>query len=165
MFNYIWRIKIARLGFFEKEWKRVSSVKRDRWALWRTGMSFIYMRYNVGERQEPWGTPASIGLLLERELAVLTLNDRFDWIVEIRGMGMLIRSNLSSRPSCHTLSKAFSISSHVRIQLLYTRSTLRVHPVTQAATGFYPSNLIIVEHCVYNYTGDRRDWLQFYHLF
>lgn len=56
----------------------VSSAKRATDALLLTGMSFVKMRYKVGARQEPCGTPAWISRREDSLSSIRTRKDLFE---------------------------------------------------------------------------------------
>lgn len=70
-------------------------------------------RYSVGARQDPWGTPARTARGEESWSSMRTQKQRFDKNDEIVLMihgGMFKVDILYMRPSCQTLSNAFSTS-------------------------------------------------------
>ena len=91
----------------------VSSAKRLVQVPGVEGISFMYDMNRIGERQDPWGTPA-IGVLgveksepTRTEYVLSKLNDCTRLTTE---GGTCSWSSLYSSPSCHTLSNAFSKS-------------------------------------------------------
>lgn len=64
----------------------------------------------MGDKQEPCGTPAAMFLLFENELSMRTLNDRFEMKSCMILYEVLYDTSLWISPSCHTRSKAFSMS-------------------------------------------------------
>ncbi|GBP49735.1 hypothetical protein EVAR_33490_1 [Eumeta japonica] len=74
-------------------------------------MSSVYVAYELGDKQLPYGTPARIGR--EADSALLTATQKLRWwrkptmaLVSTGGSG--VSSSLWRRPLCHNLSKAFS---------------------------------------------------------
>lgn len=91
----------------------VSSAKRFVRVPGVEGMSFMYAMNSIGERQDPWGTPA-IGVRgveksdpTRTEYVLSEMNDCTSLTSE---GGTCSWSSLCSSPSCHTLSNAFSKS-------------------------------------------------------
>lgn len=74
----------------------------------------MYCMYRRGERQDPWGTPASIFLIDDWMSEIFILNfrlNRNDFTILIKCIGILvIVCSLWIRPLCQTLSNAFSMS-------------------------------------------------------
>jgi hypothetical protein len=83
----------------------------------------------VEDKTEPCGTPASIYLGVDNSPSTATLNflcDRKEVISLINFTENSILANLYSKPVCHVVSKAFSISKNtaaVDILLLKLRVT------------------------------------------
>jgi hypothetical protein len=74
---------------------------------------YIYILYKVGDRTEPCGTPAYISL----GVGISPMNETLNFLWERKEPISLIRvienfnlDNLYSKPMCHVVSKAFSIS-------------------------------------------------------
>ena len=66
-----------------------------------------------GPSTDPCGTPASIFLVVDVVSSILTLNVRlvrYDSVMFVIAGGIPLTFILQRSPSCHTLSKAFSIS-------------------------------------------------------
>jgi hypothetical protein len=71
------------------------------------------MLYKVGDRTEPSGTPACISLAVNISPSTKTLNfrrERNELMSLIKLVGNSSSDNLYSKPGCHVVSKAFSIS-------------------------------------------------------
>ncbi|CAI6356474.1 unnamed protein product [Macrosiphum euphorbiae] len=76
-------------------------------------MSLMKAMNSKGDRHDPWGTPASGCLSVEKVDPTLTEYDRFDKndLTRLTSCGAVLSlSSLCSSPSCHTLSNAFSKS-------------------------------------------------------
>jgi hypothetical protein len=71
------------------------------------------MLYKVGDRTEPCGSPACISLAVDISPSIETLNfrrERNELMSLIKLVGNSSSDNLYSKPGCHVVSKAFSIS-------------------------------------------------------
>jgi hypothetical protein len=71
------------------------------------------MLYKVGDRTEPCGTPACISLAVDISPSTETLNflcERKELMSFIKLIENANLDNLYSKPGCHVVSKAFSIS-------------------------------------------------------
>lgn len=91
----------------------VSSAKRFVQVPEVEGISFMYDINNIGERHDPWGTPA-IGVLgdekAEPTRTEYVLSELNDCTILTNDGGTCNWRSLYSSPSCHTLSNAFSKS-------------------------------------------------------
>ena len=73
----------------------------------------MYKLYNIGDRTEPWGTPAFISLGVDVSPSTETLNfllERNDLISLTVLTEKFNLSNLYSNQGCQVVSNAFSIS-------------------------------------------------------
>lgn len=87
----------------------MSSAYTANLTLGELGMSLVCRIKSSDPRSEPCGTPAQIGLSVERSENCLTqkvLPERYDRIKEIMCGGMPSRPILYRSPSCHTESNA-----------------------------------------------------------
>jgi len=91
----------------------VSSAKRFVQVPEVEGISFMYDINNIGERHDPWGTPA-IGVLgdekVEPTRTEYVLSESNDCTILTSDGGTCNWRSLCSSLSCHTLSNAFSKS-------------------------------------------------------
>jgi hypothetical protein len=74
---------------------------------------YVYRLYNVGDRTEPCGTPACISLGADSSPSTESLNflwERKELISLIKLDENFNSDNFYSKPKCHVLSNAFSIS-------------------------------------------------------
>jgi hypothetical protein len=73
----------------------------------------MYILKRVGERTEPCGTPACITLGIDNSPSTETLNFLYERKELISLIKLVKSSNLDSlysKPECHVVSKAFSVS-------------------------------------------------------
>jgi hypothetical protein len=74
---------------------------------------YLSMLYKVGDRTEPWGTPARISLGVDISSSTETMNlhcERKELMSFIKLVENSNLDNLYSKPECHVVSKAFSMS-------------------------------------------------------
>jgi hypothetical protein len=94
-------------------YRQVSSAKRARWTPCVWGASFIYILKRVGDKTEPCGTPACITLGVDISPSTETLKFFCVRKEPISLIKLFENSNLDnfySKPECHVLSQAFSMS-------------------------------------------------------
>jgi hypothetical protein len=95
----------------------------------------MYRLYRVGERMEPCGTPACIFRGVDSSPSTITLN--FQWerneLISLIKLGEKCNSeSLYSKPGCHMVSNAFSISKKTAVmdmllKFKFTWSVNRIH--------------------------------------
>jgi hypothetical protein len=124
-----WSLFKTQHSCYSVAYIQVSSVNRARCTPGAAGASFIHKLYSTGVRTEPCGTPASIFLGKESSPSTEILNYllfKKEAISLIRLIKNCIFDSLCSRPECHVVSKAFSMSKDtaaVDILLLKFRET------------------------------------------
>jgi hypothetical protein len=97
----------------------------------------MHMLERVGERTEPCGTPACITLGVDISPSTETLNflcDRKELISIIKLIENSNLDSLYSKPVCHVVSKAFSMSKNTAAVLFYkslTRATQKTASVVK----------------------------------
>jgi hypothetical protein len=91
----------------------VSSAKSAKLTAWVCGVSLIYRLYTVCAGTESCGIPACISLGVDSSPSTKTLNilsDRYQLMNRIKFTGKCKFDSLYSKPGCHVVSKAFSVS-------------------------------------------------------
>lgn len=89
--------------------RKVSLAKIERRVLGLLDKSLMYTLKRIGPKNEPWGTPVLIALVLDSFLLTLTMKDLFvRKVLMIFSIwsGKLYLSSFSKRPLCQTESNA-----------------------------------------------------------
>jgi hypothetical protein len=121
-FKPVWRLFEMIFGLCEEVKQVVSSAYKAREHSFGLGRSFMNELKRIGPRMLPRGTPAEIVFGFDKVLLTVTTNVRcliYERIIFMRYRGTFKVSNLWRSSSCHTVSKAFSLSRTIMSVFLF----------------------------------------------